>query len=178
MENDLHHEIKIAQFWRSVIGEFEYVNYDPADLFRWYEALETRGPDEIRAYLNERAAKYPMSHLLGLVSMPPHPPMNVVMLWLEAREQRFRSGPIWLGVGSFLTLCLLLSTGFIGCENLKSHNILATNPGQVSTPLMQPTSGQAPTTAATMPVATPQPMATSRSATGTATSDGAPAAQH
>ncbi len=178
MATELHEEIKVAQFWRGVIGVYEYVNYDPADLLRWYQALETRGPDEIRAYLNERAAKHPMKRLLGLVAKPPHPPMEVVMLWLEERERHSSSASVWMGVGGFVTLCFLLGVGFVGCQNLKNQNTLALKPGQTSPPLMQPQTGQAPQSAATFPNAAPQTMRSSPSSSGTSTSDGAPAAHH
>ena len=172
---DFHHEISVATFWRQVIGQYEYVNYDPEDLYRWYEALETRGPAEIRAYLNERGGKHPMPTLLGLVSKPPHPPMDIVMLWLESHELKVRTSPVWLGVGGFVLLSFMISGLFIGCQNLKSPNLLVMHPGQTSPTLMQPQVSGTPQTGATLP--TNSGASTTSSAQGATTSDGAPAIQ-
>jgi hypothetical protein len=170
MENDFHEEIMVARFWREVIGEYEYVNYDPDDLYRWYHALETRGPMEIRAYLNERGGKHPMPRLLGLVSKPPHPPMDVVMLWLESHEHKAHTAPFWLGMGGFVTLCLLLGLGYEGCANLKDPNILSSQAGQTSTPLMPPAPASAPLPTATLPTVAAAPTPSQ----GPSTVDGAP----
>jgi hypothetical protein len=170
MDSDFHEEIRVARFWRDVIGEYDYVNYDPEDLYRWYHALETRGPSEIRAYLRERAGKHPMPCLLGLVSKPPHPPMEVVMLWLESHEHKIHSAPIWLGIGGFVTVCFLLGLGFEGCENLRDPNILILNPGRTATPLMAPPQAAAPSPTATLP-SVAQPSTPSQ---GPTTLDGAP----
>jgi hypothetical protein len=170
MENDFHEEIQVARFWREVIGEYEYVNYDPDDLYRWYHALETRGPAEIRAYLNERGGKHPMPHLLGLVSKPPHPPMDVVMLWLESHEHKAHTAPFWLGMGGFVTICFLLGLGYEGCANLKDPNLLSSRAGQTSTPLMPAPQGSAPQPTALLPSV----QAPASPSQGSSTLDGAP----
>jgi hypothetical protein len=170
MENDFHEEIQVARFWREVIGEYEYVNYDPDDLYRWYHALETRGPAEIRAYLNERGGKHPMPRLLGLVSKPPHPPIDVVMLWLESHEHKAHTAPFWLGMGGFVTICFLLGLGYEGCANLKDPNLLSSRAGQTSTPLMPPQQGSAPQPTALLPSV----QAPASPSQGSSTLDGAP----
>jgi len=170
MDSDFHEEIRVARFWRDVIGEYEYVNYDPDDLYRWYHALETRGPMEIRAYLCERAGKHPMPRLLGLVSKPPHPPMDVVMLWLESHEHKAHTAPVWLGIGGFVTLCFLLGLGFEGCQNLKDPNLLILNPGQTASPLLPPLKASEPLPSAALP-SVAQPSSPSQ---GPSTLDGAP----
>jgi len=170
MDSDFHDEIRVARFWREVIGEYEYVNYDPEDLYRWYHALETRGPAEIRAYLRERAGKHPMPRLLGLVSKAPHPPMDVVMLWLESHEHKAHTAPFWLGIGGFVTLCFLFGLGFEGCQNLKDPNLLLNHPGQTSIPLVPPPGPSAPLPTAALPNV-PQPSTPSQGSTHL---DGAP----
>jgi hypothetical protein len=166
----LHEEIRVARFWREIIGQYEYGNYDPDDLYRWYKALETRGPQDIRATINERATKYPVPRFLGLVSKPPHPPTELVMLWLETHELKTRTGPLWLGLGGFLMLSFLLGMGMQGCQHLHNLNQLALNPGQPAPPLLAPPAGTPPPATATLP-GVPTPNQPSQ---GPSTLDGAP----
>jgi hypothetical protein len=170
VEFSLHEEIRVARFWREIIGQYEYGNYDPDDLYRWYKALETRGPADIRATINERATKYPVPRLLGLVSQPPHPPMELVVLWLETHELKTRTGSLWLGLGGFVTLSFLLGMGMQGCQNLHDINKLAMNPAQTSPALPQPLVGPPAPATATMPSV----QAPAMPSQGPATLDGAP----
>ncbi len=82
-EVDFIEEIHIAQFWRKHLGEYEYVYFNPDDLRRWYIALETRGPQDIRELLIERTGRYPMGEITGIVAVAPHPSRRVIDLWLE-----------------------------------------------------------------------------------------------
>jgi hypothetical protein len=126
---ELRKEIKIAIFWRKLIGDLEYVRFNPDDVLRWHIALEMRGPEEIRDLLAERylsqARRAPM---LGLVGESPHPPLWMVREWLATKQPKF---PKWRGLG--LTLCFIVITALLlptihGCENLKPMNPLVLNP--------------------------------------------------
>jgi hypothetical protein len=171
MDADFHETIRVANFWRKVIGDYEYVNYDPDDLDRWYHALETRGPLDIRAYLNERYGKHPMPRLLGLVSKPPHPPMDVVMKWLEFHELKSHTAPLWLGSLGFFVICLMFFSGLEGCQNLKDLNLVDHNPGPTTPQIMPPPAFAAPVSQSFV-APTPPPPASQ--ATGGLTLDNAP----
>ncbi len=117
-------EIRIAQYWRKQLGEMEYVQRDPEDLRRWYVALETRGPEEIRQYLIERAGRYPPGEVTGIVSKAPHPSREIIDLWLTSHEKASTT-PYWLGMAAFLIACMLIAPNVSGCQHLRSINLLA-----------------------------------------------------
>jgi hypothetical protein len=126
---ELRKEIKIAIFWRKLIGDLEYVKFNPDDVLRWHIALEMRGPDEIRDLVGERyrtqARRAPM---LGLVGEAPHPPVWMVREWLATKQPVF---PKWRGMG--LLLCFIVLSGLLlptihGCETLTPINPLIVKP--------------------------------------------------
>ena len=100
---DFIEEIRIAQFWRKQLGEYEYVYYNPDDLRRWYIALETRGPQEIREYLIERTGRHPMGEVTGIVAVAPHPSRKIIDLWLESYN-KMHTRPYWVALVAFLIL--------------------------------------------------------------------------
>jgi len=119
MSSDLNfrEEIRVAQYWRKQMGDLEYVKRDPDDMFRWYEALETRGPEEIRAYLIERTGRHPFVEVTGIVAKAPHPPREIVDMWLASHEKT-RTAPYWVSGGAFLILCVLIGPNISSCQNL------------------------------------------------------------
>lgn len=85
---DLRMEIRIAQFWRELITDEAYLRFDPIDMVRWYQALELRGPEEIRDYLTERPPGPGVKTMTGLVAKAPHPPIWLVEAWLSSYEEQ------------------------------------------------------------------------------------------
>ncbi len=153
---DYLREIKIAIFWRKVLGEIAYMDHDAEDLQRWYEALERCGPAEIRERLVERASRHPVSHFQGLGAAP-HPSMALVESWLNTHEEQPRIAPVWMGLAGFTLVAMFIGTGFSGCQSLKNINPLVNNPQTISGPI-QPAQGFGPpTTAATLPQNLPPP---------------------
>jgi hypothetical protein len=144
-------DIRIAQFWREKLGDTEYGTFDPADLRRWYEAMELRGPDEIRDYVNQRTGRYPSAPVTGIVFVAPHPPVYIVDTWLHSHD-KVHTGPAYVGLAAFLILSFFGMTRLNGCANIKTPNLIANIP--------QPAvleSGQlsgSPTTLATLPQST------------------------
>jgi hypothetical protein len=152
---DFIEEIRIAQFWRKQLGELEYVQRDPEDLRRWYVALETRGPDEIRDYLIERTGRYPAGQVVGIVSKAPHPPREIIDLWLASHDKT-HTMPYWVGLAAFVVACMLIGPNMAGCQNLPDRSLFAVTspPHAVLAP------GQAmnaPQTQATSPTNFPAP---------------------
>ena len=164
-------EIRIAQFWRRQLGEYEYVNHNPDDLQRWYIALETRGPEEIRQYLIERTGRHPMPCITGIVARAPHPSREIVDLWL-ASHVKTRTAGYWLAAPVFIAFVYLFATNLEGFQNLKSKNKLAANPPAIGAlgNAMPPPKGPA----STLPANLPGPAA--KAATPTAAYSGGPSA--
>lgn len=125
---DIRVEMRVAQFWRKLIGDGEYGKFDPDDLLRWYEALELRGPDEIREVRNERYFTITHGVMQGVVSRAPHPPLWLVNQWLELYEHRTHTGGYWLAAGAFITVSIMVFTNLQGCVNLQSGNPLILHP--------------------------------------------------
>jgi hypothetical protein len=125
---DVRTEMRIALFWRALIGDFEYIRYDPDDMLRWYVALELRGPEEIRELVSERYSSRPMPVILGVVSKAPHPPTHLVRDWLSFHEQQMRVGAYWWAPLGFCIFCGLVFPFFYGCQNLQPVNPLVMNP--------------------------------------------------
>jgi hypothetical protein len=152
---DFIEEIRIAQYWRKQLGEIAYVQRDPDDLHRWYVALETRGPEDIRGYLNERAGRYPSGQVTGIVSKAPHPPREIIDLWLASHDKTSTT-PYWAGLGAFLIACLLIGPNVSGCQHLHSIAQFATTAPPAT--VIQPASiTGAPQTLATLPGSFPLP---------------------
>jgi hypothetical protein len=146
---DFKKEIAVAQFWRKQIGEFEYVNHNPEDLRRWYDALELRGPEEIRTYLAERDTRYPMPVVTGIVATAPHPSREIVQLWLESYD-KVRTGRFWLAGVGFLGFSYFVATNLLGCMNINTTTPLQANPPSIGGQLPNQT-GVLPTPPSTLP---------------------------
>jgi hypothetical protein len=125
---DVRTEVGIALFWRDLIGNAEYAKFDPDDLMRWYFAIELRGPLEIRELLTERCMGRPVGGVTGIVSRAPHPPLWLLLLWLERYEQKIHTALPWGLAGSFVVLSFIFFSSLQGCANLTSTNLLARNP--------------------------------------------------
>ncbi len=159
-------EIRIAQFWRKLLGEHEYVTlYNPDDLHRWYKALETRGPEEVRSYLIERTSRHPMGEVTGIVSMAPHPPRNVIDLWLESHD-KVRTRPYLLVVAGFIVLAYYTMTNLAGFQHIASHTQLQLNPPTPGGLPPQVGPSPLPNVNATMPANLPAPASVASPATG------------
>jgi len=127
-ERDIRYEMKIALYWRALIGDSEYVKFDPEDLLRWYEALELRGHDEIRDLRNERYRTALTGGMLGIVARAPHPPIWLVNQWLEKADQKVHTLEYW-GMGCAFVLASGLVFGNLqGCTSLKPLNPLFLKP--------------------------------------------------
>jgi len=146
-------EIHVAAYWRKQLGEYEYVKRDPDDLFRWYQALETRGPEDIRSYLRERSSYHPATTITGIVASAPHPPREIIEVWL-ASHSKFDKGPVWYGLAAFMVATFMISTNLTGCQNLHSLNQIANMMPQPAT-LVTATVPGSPTPMATMPSSGP-----------------------
>lgn len=145
---DFIEEIRIARFWRKQLGEYEYVGYNADDLRRWYIALETRGPEEIRSYIEERTTRYPMGPVTGIVATAPHPPLAIVQIWLESYNT-VNTRSVWIAGAAFLVFVYFAAINIAGFQNLRSASPLQMNPPVVG--------GAAPPVGNTL---IPQPTAT------------------
>ena len=166
---DFVEKIHIAAYWRKQLGEYEYVNYNADDLRRWYIALETRGPDDIRSTLRERASRYPVHVLTGLVSLAPHPPLSIVELWLASREHT-SAKPYWTALLAFCLLGYVAATNLQGCATLVDPNTLVSQPPQMNAPVQSGTFGQLPPALATNPNPGPPPANVASPTAGTTSS--------
>jgi hypothetical protein len=127
-KHEVREEIRIALFWRQLIGDAEYNRYQPDDYDRWYRALEMRGPEEIRELVDTRFMTQHKGVLTGLVTERPFPPLWVVREWLSTHENRVHTGGYWLGFIGFLTLVFMLGPFVYGCQQLTSLNPLDQKP--------------------------------------------------
>jgi hypothetical protein len=114
-------EIRVAEYWRKQLGELEYSQRDPDDLFRWYQAMELRGPDEIRAYVNERAGRTTGGMVTGIVATAPHPTRDIIDLWLSTHD-KVRPAPYVYSFVAFLLACLVVMPNINGCQTLRQPN--------------------------------------------------------
>ncbi len=137
-------EIKVAQFWRRQLGELEYLTFDADDLRRWYDALELRGPHEIRAYLQERDSRFPTGRVTGIVGKAPHPPLYVIELWLATHNKVHTRG-YWVAFLAFFVLAWFSATNLQGCASLPTASRFDLKPPQ--------TGGQMPSGVSPMPQA-------------------------
>ena len=165
---DFIEEIRIAQFWRKQLGEYEYVSYNPEDLRRWYIALETRGPQDIRDYLIERTGRYPMGQVTGIVAAAPHPPLNIIELWLDSYN-KVRTGSYWLAGAAFLVFVYYAMTNLSGFEHLSPQTRLQLNPPPVGGP-PSPGGNAPPPSTATLPQTLTPPASVASPPTGSSPS--------
>jgi hypothetical protein len=138
-ERDVREEIKIAIFWRNLIGDFEYIKFDPDDMMRWFDALELRGPIEIRHLLRERYATRPVNAMLGITSRAPHPPTWLVREWLAFYEQKVSTRPAWLTAFGFVVLSFMAFPLLHQCADLQPVSMYVMNPPS-SGPTIMPNS--------------------------------------
>jgi hypothetical protein len=126
---DVRVEIKVAMFWRGLIGDGEYGKFNPKDMFRWYQALELLGPEDVRDLYRRRQSNRPMPIVQGL-DRAPHPPAWLVETWLDKHETKIRTGSLWLGMGAFTSIWFLFGTYMNGCQNMHQSTTdpLLTNP--------------------------------------------------
>jgi hypothetical protein len=132
-ERDVRSEIKIALFWRHLIGDFEYVKFSPDDMLRWYDALELRGPLEIRQLLSDRYTTRPASTIQGIVAVAPHPPSWLVRDWLAHHEMKVRTGGLWVAAGAFVLSSFVTFPLLYRCSTLTPLSPFVMNP-----PISQP----------------------------------------
>jgi hypothetical protein len=159
--------MRIALFWRALIGDMEYIRYDPEDMLRWYLALELRGPEEIRELVTERYSSRPMPAVQGIVTKAPHPPTQLVREWLFYHEQKVRVGAYWFAPLGFCILCGLVFPYLYGCQNLQPVNPLFMNPPNIGPQL--PTSAQNTPTYGAAPTLQPQTTQSVGTSSSTAT---------
>jgi hypothetical protein len=138
---DIREEMRVAVYWRKLIGDPAYVKFDPEDMYRWYEALELRGTDEIRTVIRERYVTTQSGVMQGVVSRSPHPPLWLVNEWLEHEQNKTHTIGYWLMGGCFLVISGMCVTGLQGCVNLQPLNPL----------IMHPPSGTPPVVAYSLP---------------------------
>jgi hypothetical protein len=173
-DRDVRSEIKIALFWRHLIGDYEYVKFDPDDMLRWYDALELRGHLEIRQLMTDRYGTRPAGTIQGIVSKAPHPPSWLVREWLAHYEQKVRTGGVWVAAGAFVLSSFVAFPMLYGCTALKPVSPFYLNPPssqpQVMAPSQMPAgSNYAPTAAIPPAVVQPGPtMPTSQGIAGAA----------
>jgi hypothetical protein len=135
---DVRSEIKIALFWRKLIGDYEYIKFNPEDMLRWYDALELRGPDEIRQLVTERYGTRPVPAVLGIVMQAPHPPCWLVREWLQHYEQKVRTGGAWIAAGTFVLSSFLAFPLLYGCTALRPVSPFVMNPPSSQPQVMAP----------------------------------------
>jgi hypothetical protein len=157
-------EIRIAQFWRKLLGEMEYVSYNPDDLRRWYDAMELRGPEDIRGYMIERNGRYPMGQVTGIVGIAPHPPRALVQIWLESHD-KLHTGRYWLSAAAFLLFVYEFATNLQGCTYMRQMNSFQLRPPQIGGHLPTRVNPMGPPSS-TSPQTLPKPAASAAKPTG------------
>ncbi len=148
-------EIRVAEFWRIQLGELEYSQRNPDDLYRWYVAMELRGPDEIRAYVEERMGRYPTIPVTGIVSSAPHPTRDIIDIWLASHD-KVRTGHYWTGAVAMLVACIFVLPTLHGCQDVQNPNLPQYWLPPAATLMPGPLNGAPPPTA-TMPISPPPP---------------------
>jgi hypothetical protein len=140
---ELRKEIKIAIFWRKLIGDLEYVKFDPDNVLRWHLAMDMRGDEDIRALMLERyqtvARRAPV---LGIVGESPHPPAWIVREWLKTREPKFPKWRIFSLSFGFVVVMALLLPVMSGTQYIKPMNTMVLNPPIVQPNVMLPQGSQ------------------------------------
>jgi hypothetical protein len=111
-------------------------------MLRWYDALELRGPLEIRQLVIDRYTSRPASTIQGIVSEAPHPPSWLVRDWLAHHEMKVRTGGLWVATGAFVLSSFVAFPLLHGCSTLQPLSPFVMNP-----PISQPSLA-----APTMPV--------------------------
>lgn len=132
-ETDIREEMRIAVWWRGLIGDAAYSSFDPEDMLRWYQALTLRGPEEIRAMITERHwGGRPMPTVPGIVDKRPHPPFWLINTWLEYQESRVSTALPWGLLASFVLISGMGLAGLQGCSQLRTVSPLAMSPPQTA----------------------------------------------
>jgi hypothetical protein len=116
---DIREEVRISLFWRALVGDYEYVKFNPDDMLRWYDGLELRGPLEIRELIDERYTGRPGLTVVGIVSGAPHPPIWLVRDWLMHHEHKVKTAPYWVATAAFVLLCFMVAPLLYGITALK-----------------------------------------------------------
>ena len=162
---DFIEEIRIAQFWRKHIGEYEYVAHNPDDLRRWYIALETRGPVEIRDYLIERTGRHPMGQVTGIVATAPHPPRAIIDVWLDSYNKT-RTRPYWLAGLAFLVLVYYSMTTLTNFQAIPWQTAFQMHPPRPGGNLPPPGTTPIANATSTLPASLTPPASSASPATG------------
>ena len=155
-DRDVREEVGISLFWRDLIGDYEYGRFNPDDMLRWYDALQLRGPEEIRDLVNERYTGRPVSAVQGIVSGAPHPPIWLIREWLGQYENTVSLRPYWLAAAGFVLLCFMVMPTISGMTRLTPLSTYIMHPPfggpQVYEPA-SPLAGGRPTAAQNAPPA-------------------------
>jgi hypothetical protein len=106
---NLREELRVAAWWLKLLGHDEYRRYAEVDLYRWYKAMELRGPQEIREFFTERSYRIDPGPVLGIVPVAPHPPRVLVEKWLIEFEEERRWWPIPIVVAIGILLCAVFA---------------------------------------------------------------------
>ncbi len=162
---DFIEEIRIAQFWRKHLGEIEYVYYNPDDLRRWYIALETRGPVEIRNLLIERTSRYPMGQVTGIVAKAPHPPRDIIDLWLDSYN-KVRTRSYWVAGLAFIVFAYVVMTNLAGLNRIPALTKGQLNPAVVGGAMQPPNTATPVVSGSTLPATLTPPAAVASPPTG------------
>jgi hypothetical protein len=145
---DIREEVRISLFWRALVGDFEYVKFNPDDMLRWYDALELRGPLEIRELIDERYTGRPGLVATGIVAGAPHPPVWLVRDWLMHHEAKIRTAPYWVATAAFVLLFFMLGPLLYGITALQPLSRYVMNPPTNGPQVYDPTT---PTSRNAMP---------------------------
>jgi hypothetical protein len=179
----IRHEINVALFWRRVIGDDEYIKFDPADMLRWHDAMDLRDPFEIKELMDERFITVgKRTPIVGIVDTSPHPPAWLVRAWQEEQVPKFRKSVLVNGYTAWL-ICSLITGSFVyGCQHLQPYNLLVwhapfTQPPLTAQSPMAPLFGQAPAQQPPQTFSVPvQPPRAARSTTASGGGGAPPAA--
>jgi hypothetical protein len=130
---------RVSLFWRELIGEKQYHTYQPKELFRWYNALEVMGFQNVRRRLEERRGKHGLRQLNGIVPYAPHPPVELVEAWLTWHEAHYGRLPLLP-----ITIAVMFALMLAGCElsgctlTQPMTNLVAKPPVPVAGGVIQP----------------------------------------
>ena len=144
-DRDIREEVGISLFWRELIGDYEYGRFNPDDMLRWYDALQLRGPEEIRELIDERYHGRPVSTVLGIVSRAPHPPIWLVREWLALYENKVRTRPYWLAAFVVVGLCFIFFPMLHGVQDLTPISPYYLHPPFGGPQVYQPSTPAGPT---------------------------------
>ncbi len=138
-DRDVREEVAVSLFWRALIGDLEYVKFNPDDMLRWYDALTLRGPDEIRDLMTERYSTRPMSTVVGIVARAPHPPSWLIREWLMQHEHKVQTKGYWYGAAAFIVFWFMMAQFMYGCSVLTPVNPYFLHPPDTNLAVSAPT---------------------------------------